>query len=75
MESKSFIQTLHQKNWRFANATTLEDILCLATFMAQGYLYTACDVDEARAKWLEAFEGDCYSCPLCKTCLACIINE
>lgn len=75
MESKSFIQTLQNKNWRFEHATTLEDVLCLTVLASHGYQTNASDVDEARLKWLEQFEGDCYKCPLCKNCMACLINE
>lgn len=75
MESKSFIQTLKNKNWRFENATSLEDVLCLAVLTSHNHMSRASDVDEARSEWLENFGGDCYKCQFCKNCLACIINE
>lgn len=74
-ESKSFIQTLKQKNYRFEHATTLEDVLCFVVLASHGLVYPQATVDEARAKWLEQYNGDCYQCPCCKTCVACIINE
>lgn len=80
MESKSFLQTLANKDWRFRTATTLEDVLCFSTMVSQGILFPACDVEEARSKWVGAaedggYEGDCYKCPCHETCIACIINE
>lgn len=73
--SQSLVKELNGYNWRFEGASTLEDVLCLSTMTSHGYMSTASDVNEARDKWLELYQGDCYQCPLCKQCLACIINE
>lgn len=75
MESPSFTQTLRSKDWRFRTATTLEDVLCFSTMVSANLLHRDCDVEEARLKWLEEYEGDCPNCPANASCIASIINE
>lgn len=75
MESKSFLQTLQQKSNMFDHASTLEDVLCLTVMIANGNYFEVYSVDEARAKYLESFHGDCLECPYHDNCLACFINE
>lgn len=75
MESKSFIQTLQQKNHMFEHATSLEDVLCLTVMAANKNYFGVYTVDEARAKYLESFHGDCLECPYHDDCMACFINE
>ena len=76
MESPSFIQTLASKNWRFAGATSLDEVLCLTVIKAHGeYLFDVGEVYEARKQWLETFNGDCLQCPYHDNCMACLINE
>jgi hypothetical protein len=75
MESKSFIQTLNQKSPMFLHATTLEDVLCLATIIANKNTLQVENVDDAREEYLRTFDGDCVKCPYHEDCLACFINE
>lgn len=75
MESKSFIQTLRNKDWRFKSASSLDDVLCLSTLIANCILYPDSGVDDARTRWINEYNGDCQQCPCFKDCLACIINE
>lgn len=74
MESPSFIQTLQNKNWRFENATTLDDVLCLATMIAteEEEIGAFSSVNDARMIWLEKYEGNCNNCPhaISGNCLA-----
>lgn len=77
MESPSFVQTLQNENWRFGTATTIEDVLCLAVFMAKSneVNFGIGTVNKAREQWAGPFHGDCKECPWDKECLASIINE
>lgn len=75
MESKSFLQTLQNKNLRFKHATSLDDVLCLATLVTNCIVSKNGTVDDARLQWLNYYEGDCQECPCFRDCLACIINE
>lgn len=75
MENKIFIDELKLKNWRFENATTLDDVLCLTVFKAHGEPFDVKDVYEARKQWLELFHGNCDECPYNESCMACLINE
>jgi hypothetical protein len=75
MESKSFIQTLNQKHAMFHGATTLEDVLCLSTMIANKNPLHAENVNDARDEYLRTFNGDCQQCPYHQDCLACFINE
>lgn len=75
MESKSFIQTLQRKNWRFSTATTLEDVLCLTVLETHNEEFKVEDVREARKQWLELFQGECTNCPYNLHCMASMMNE
>lgn len=75
MESLSFLQTLQHKNAMFLHATSLEDVLCLSTMIANGNTLQVENVDSAREEYLRTFDGDCQKCPYHENCLACFINE
>jgi len=75
MESKSFIQTLNQKNSMFLHATTLEDVLCFTVMVANKNTLQVENVDDAREEYLRTFDGDCQKCPYHENCMACFINE
>lgn len=75
MESKNFIQTLNQKSAMFLHATTLEDVLCFGTMIANKNTLQVENVDDAREEYLRTFNGDCNECPYHENCLACFINE
>jgi hypothetical protein len=75
MESPSFVQELQGKSHMFDHATSLEDILCLAVLIANDNYFEVYTVDEARAKYLESFHGECLECPYHEKCVACFINE
>lgn len=75
MQSPSFIQTLQNTDWRFKHASSLDEVLCFATFVASAAYEEVETVDDARKVWLEDFQGDCTKCILNDACLACIINE
>jgi mono/diheme cytochrome c family protein len=75
MESKSFLQTLQSKSPLFKHVTSLDEVLCLATFKASGVYKEVDTVDDAREMWAQVFLGSCSECPFVKNCLACEINE
>lgn len=75
MESKSFIQTLQGKSSLFEHATSLDEVLCLATFKASGIYNEVETVDDAREMWASVFNGNCPECVFYKNCLACEINK
>ncbi len=75
MESKSFIQTLNQKHAMLHGATTLEDVLCLSTIIANKNTLQVENVNDAREEYLRTFDGDCLKCPYHENCLTCFINE
>jgi hypothetical protein len=75
MESPSFLQTLSHKSPMFLHTTSLEDVLCLATIIANKNTLHVENVDGAREEYLRTFDGDCQNCPYHENCLACFINE
>jgi hypothetical protein len=75
MESRSFIQTLNQKNAMFMHSTSLEDVLCFTVMVANGNTLQVENVDDAREEYLRTFDGDCQKCPYHENCMACFINK
>lgn len=75
MISKSYLQTLHNESPLFEHATTLDEVLCLATFKASGIYREVENVDDARTMWAEVFGGKCQNCPFFENCLACEIRK
>ena len=72
-ESPSFLQTLRRKSPMFLHATTLEDVLCLSTIIANKNTLQVENVDDAREEYLRTFDGDCEKCPYHENCLCGII--
>jgi hypothetical protein len=75
MYSPEFIKELQQRNAMFLNASTLEDVLCFGTIIANKNTLHVENVDEAREEYLRTFDGECTECPYHENCLACFINE
>ena len=73
--SQEFIKELQQRNAMFLHATTLEDVLCFSTIVANKNTLHVENVDGAREEYLRTFNGDCAECPYTLNCLACFINE
>lgn len=72
--TQAFIKELQQRSAMFLNATTLEDVLCFSTIIANRNTLQVENVDGAREEYLRTFEGDCQKCPYTEHCLACFIN-
>ena len=73
--SEKFIKELQQRNAMFLHASTLEDVLCFSTMIANKNTLQVEHVDDAREEYLRTFNGDCNECPYHENCLACFINE
>jgi hypothetical protein len=73
--TQEFLKELRQRNAMFLNTTTLEDVLCLSTMIANKNTLQVENVDDAREEYLRTFDGDCQKCPYVENCLACFINE
>lgn len=60
---------------RIENAESIEDILCLATLIANGELSTKSTLEDSAEFYKNEAKSYCGNCPFNLTCLACIINE
>ncbi len=74
MKSLSFIQTLRNESPLFKGASSLTDVLCLATFKASGQHKEIETVEDALRMWAGLSNG-CSDCVFFKNCLACEISE
>jgi hypothetical protein len=69
------VKTLTITHPKIEKAESIEDILCLATLIANGELPPVAGIHESRKFFVEEVKEDCGNCPFMLTCLACIINE
>lgn len=75
MQSPTFVRELQKHSPLFEHATTLDEVLCLATFKASGIYHEVETVDDARVMWAQVFKGHCPNCIFFENCLACEIHE
>lgn len=57
-----------------SGARTIEDILCLATLVANKAIPAGANVFDAQSHY-DSIDESCENCQYHKSCLACIINE
>lgn len=69
------VKTLIITHPKIESAESIEDVLCLATLVANGELSPVATIRESRNFFVEEVKEDCGNCPFMLTCLACIINE
>lgn len=69
------VKTLTVTHPKIENAESIEDILCLATLIANGELLPNATLDQSQEFYVKETGEDCSICPFNLTCLACIINE
>ena len=69
------IKTLTVSHPKIENAESIEDVLCLATLIANGELPPNASIKDSKDFFTNETKEDCDNCPFKLTCLACIINE
>ena len=69
------IKSLTVSHPKIENAESIEDVLCLATLIANGELPPNASIKDSKDFFTNETKEDCDNCPFKLTCLACIINE
>lgn len=68
------IKTLVVASPKFEKVSYIEEILCLATLIANGELPPNASIEDSRDFFANETKEDCDNCPFKLTCLAIISN-